>query len=97
MSPIGASIFDRAEAESDGAGREENVPVTTTATVTTTSVTTSTVTTPSGAPKRSYVRRSTALGQFYMNRTEQEESALDKFPLHAKRLRNRKRSYKQFC
>ena len=87
-SPVGASILDREEAdgdhinehhqESDGGRREENVTDTTTAAVTTASVTTATVTTPSGAPKRSYVRRSTALGQFYMNRTEQEESALDK-------------------
>ena len=51
--------------------------ITTTLTLTSTTTTTATVTTPSTS-KRAYTRRSTALGQFYMNRTEQEEAAIDK-------------------
>ena len=49
----------------------------TTVTFTTTSAS---VTTPSsGAPaRRAYTRRSAALGQFYINRTEAEEAAIEK-------------------
>ena len=45
--------------------------------VTSVTSTTTTITTPTTS-RRSYVRRSTALGQFYMSRTEQEQSAIER-------------------
>ena len=85
-----------AQADGARADRMQGNGLVASKTVTFTTTSASVTTPSSGAPaRRAYTRRSAALGQFYINRTEAEKAAIEKISGVRKRLQMKKRNLMQ--